>query len=280
MQVSTNRSVHSKTGKDKIEQYKWVMTGAPGELMYLAKTVLEIDHSYQRSAKNSRVLKLAKRWNWLACGVLTVAKRSGRYYVVDGQHRLMASLKRGDIERLPCLVFESSEMREEAVAFRDANKERRPITTFEQWNADLVAQDEATIFVHAMIENAGRTPAAKAGPDTVRCLTTIVSAARNTRGALNRVWPIVVQVCHGNTLHERVIAALLYIECNLVDGQSLTDKRWRDRLIKLGYKGMLDSANRAAAFYAKGGPKVWALGLVQEINKGSRTHMLSMRADS
>ncbi len=270
--------VHA-TGKTKVEQYKWLMTGAPGELIYLDKDALEIDHSYQRTAKNARVVRLARRWNWLACGVLTVAKRRGRYYVVDGQHRLMAALKRSDIERLPCLVFESVEMRDEAAAFRDANRERRPITTFEQWNADLVAQDESTMFAHAIITAAGRSPAQTAGPTTVRCLSAVVTAARSTRDELGRVWPLAVQVCQGNALHERVLGALMYLECNLVDGQSVADKRWRDKIVRLGYKGMLDASQRAAAFYAKGGPKVWALGVMQELNKGTRTHTLSMRGD-
>jgi hypothetical protein len=280
MQAATNPAVNPKTGKAKVDQYKWIMTGAPGDLLYLDKTVLEIDHHYQRHAKNARVLRLAKRWNWLACGVLTVAKRGSRYYVVDGQHRLMAALKRGDIDRLPCLVFESVDVRDEAVAFRDANKERRPITTFEQWNADLVAQDEATLFAHTLITDADRTPSQNAGPSTVRCLSSIVSAARFNREELVRVWPLAVQICAGNALHERVISALMYLECNLVEGQSMVDKRWREKLVRIGYKGMLDASNRAAAFYAKGGPKVWAMGIMQELNKGIRTHTLSMRGDA
>ena len=275
-----NDEINASNGMTKVEQYKWLMTGKPGDLVYLAKSALQIDHSYQRNAKNSRVLRLAKRWNWLACGVLTVAMRGGRYYVVDGQHRLMAALKRSDIESLPCLVFESAEMRDEAVAFRDANKERRPITTFEQWNAELVAQDEPTVFTHAIIMKAGRIPSNTAGPTTVRCLGALVAAARNTRKELEVVWPLVVQVCHGNVLHERVLGALMYLECNLVDGQSVVDKRWREKILRLGFKGIQDASQRAAAFYSKGGTKIWALGVMQELNKGCRTHTLSIRGDS
>lgn len=277
MQTETNQEVHVRSGKAKVEAYKWLMTGAPGELTYLAKTLLEIDHNYQRNAKNARVLKLARRWNWLACGVLTVAKRGDRYYVVDGQHRLMAAMKRADIDRLPCLMFETTQMRDEAEAFRDANKERRPITTFEQWNANLVAQDEATLFVHAIIANAGRTPSQATNASTVRCLTTIVNAARFNRKELVRVWPIVVHVCAGHTLHERVFTALMYLECNLIEGQSLSHKMWSEKIAHIGYQGVLDAVQRAAAFYAAGTPKVWALGVMQELNKGRRTRMLSLR---
>lgn len=279
MQEALSVELQPTTGKTKVEHYKWLMTGEPGELLYLNKNILEIDHSYQRNAKNARVLKLARRWNWLSCGVLTVAKRSGRYYVVDGQHRLMAALKRADIDQLPCLVFESSEMREEAVAFRDANKERRPINSFEQWNADLVAQDEPTEFANMLIMSSGRSIGESSGPTTVRCLSAMVSAARSTRAELIRVWPLVVQVCHGNALHERVFGALMYLECNLSEGHSVADKRWRDKILRIGYQGLLDAAQSAASFYAKGGPKVWAIGVMKELNKGSRRHTLSMLRD-
>lgn len=280
MTMQASSELNTRTGLTKVEQYKWVITGKQGELAYLPKAVLQIDHTYQRAAKNARVIKLAKRWNWLACGVLVVAKRGGRYYVVDGQHRLMAALKRSDIVELPCLIFESAEMREEAVAFRDANKERRPITAFEQWHADLVAGDEPTLFVNKLIESAGRTPAAAAKANTVRCLSSVVQAAREKRPELERVWPLAVELCAGEALHERVLGSLMYLECFSKDGQSVSDKRWRERVLKLGYQGVVNATASAAAFYSKGGPKVWALGVMEQLNKGLRSNLFSLRTDT
>lgn len=272
------QEVNTRTGLSKVEQYKWIIKGVPGELAWLSKHVLQVDHAYQRIAKDARVLKLARRWNWLACGVLTVALRGDVYYVVEGQHRLLAALRRNDIERLPCVVFRSVSVHDEAVAFRDANKERRPLNTFEQWNADLVAADEPTVFAQALITQAGRVPAATAGPGLVRCLSALVAAARQSREELVRVWPLAVQLCEGHALHERVFGALMYLECNL-DGQSVAGRPWRERCVRIGYKGMLDASQRAAAFYAKGGPKVWALGVMQELNKGMRTNQLTLRQE-
>jgi hypothetical protein len=189
----------------------------------------------------------------------------------------MAALKRSDIDELPCLVFASEEARDEAVAFRDTNKERRPITTFEQWNAELTAQDWATLYVNALITNSGRVPADQARPNSVRCLSSLVSAARNNREELDRLWPLITRLCEGAVLHERLFQALMYLECNLDEGQSLTNSRWAQKLLKIGHKGILDATARASAFYAKGGPKVWALGVMQELNKGSRVNVLAMR---
>ncbi len=50
MQEVISAEVNAKTGKAKVEQYKWLMTGKPGDLLWLAKTMLEIDHNYQRNA--------------------------------------------------------------------------------------------------------------------------------------------------------------------------------------------------------------------------------------
>lgn len=275
--MAGNQEVTGRTKKDKVEHFQWVMTGRPGELRYLNKQVLEIDHTYQRHAKNARVLKLARRWNWLACGVLIVAYRQGKYYVVDGQHRLLAALKRSDIDKLPCLVFASKEVIDEAIAFRDGNKERRPITTLEQWNANLVANDADTVFSDELIASIGRSPDRDSRATTVSCLNAIVSAARANRAELVRIFPLVAEVCRDNPFHARVFSAMIYLECNLDNGESLTSKRWSDRVRRLGYQGVLDAANRAASFYAKGGPKVWALGLLAELNKGNRQHLLSIR---
>lgn len=273
--------VNQSNKKNKIELYGWELKDAPGQLMLLNKNALVVDHSYQRKASHTRVIQIAQKWSWLACGVVLVARRKGdqRLYVVDGQHRVLAALKRSDIDLMPCLVFETSSAHEEAAGFYDANTGRRMPTTLEKWKAQLMRGDEATVFVDAMIRAAGRVPSAAAGPTEVRCLTALLRAATNDRELLVRMWPLVVEVCHGHVLHERVFEGLLLLESNLPEGQSLTRKRWRDKIMSIGYTGLLDAAQRASAFYARGGPKVWAMGMLEALNKGCRIRM-TMRGDT
>lgn len=271
--------VNHRVKKDKIEMYGWELKDAPGQMMLLSKNALVVDHSYQRKAILKRVLQIAQKWSWLACGVILVARRNGHLYVVDGQHRVSAALKRSDIETLPCLVFETDSAHEEAAGFYDANTGRRMPTALEKWKAQLMRGDEATMFVDAMIRAAGRAPSASAGPTEVRCLTSMLSAATKDRALLMRVWPLIVEVCHGHVLHERVFEGLMWLESNLPEGQSLTRKRWRDKLMSIGYTGLLDAAQRAATFYARGGSKVWAMGMLEALNKGCRIRMV-MRGDT
>jgi myo-inositol-1(or 4)-monophosphatase len=51
-------------------------------------------------------------------------------------------------------------------------------------------------------------------------------------------------------------------------GNGLDDKRLNRRLRDIGAEQLLEAANRAGAFYARGGAKVWADGMLNACNKG------------
>lgn len=275
MQPMMRNEVNPATGAAKVKQYGWELKDKPGTLVWLDKGELLVDHNYQRKASHKRVLQMAAKWSWVACGVIVVAKRKEdqRLYVIDGQHRAMAALKRADIELLPCLVFETESAKEEAAGFYDSNTGRGMPSTLEKWKAQLMRGDATTTFADALIRQAGRVPNNVAGPNDVRCLTALLRAVTADRELLVRMWPLVVEVCRGQSLHERVFEGLLWLEGNMPEGQSLTDKRWRERVLKLGFSGLLDAAQRAATFYARGGARVWGLGMLEAINKGCRIHL-------
>lgn len=275
MQAMLSNEISPVTRKSKVEHYGWELKDKPGELVWLGKSELTVDHSYQRGAQLRRVLHIAAKWSWLACGVVVVAKRRSdqRFYVVDGQHRVLAALKRADIDRLPCLVFETDSAKQEAAGFYDANTGRRLPTSLEKWKAQLMRGDTTTTYVDALIRQAGRVASNATGPGEVRCLTALLRAAEADRDMLGRMWPLMVEVCQGQTLHERVFDGLMWLEGRMPEGQSLTDKRWRERVTRVGFAGLLDAAQRAATFYARGGPKVWGLGMLEALNKGCRIHL-------
>jgi hypothetical protein len=265
------------TGQSKIESYGWKLKDAPGEMISLPKSMLAVDDSYQRDVSNNRAIAIAKNWSWLACGVLVVARRSSdqTYYVVDGQHRLNAARKRSDIDRLPCIVFETDDACQEAGGFYDLNTGRRPPTTFEKWRAQLLRGDLDTVFADRLIRDAGRIPSSSTtGAGEVRCLSTMLRMVQSNRMALVQVWPIVIEVCRDQTLHEILLQGLYWLETNLPEGQSLRDKRWRERVLQAGYDSLMEGARRAASFYARGGAKVFAKGMVEVLNKGRRIKLV------
>jgi len=271
--MKRNSEVHSIGNTDKIERYDWKLVDRPGELRWLNKHVLHIDDQYQRDANEAKIKALAREWSWLACGALLVAERDGVYFAFDGQHRWMAAMRRSDISDLPCVVFRTKGSKEEAEAFLRANKNRKPLTGLAKYRAALTAGHKAALLVERLITEAGRRASNDSSGGTVRALSLMMLHAEKQPLVLIRAWPIITEVCVGHSLHERIIDGLLYIENNLPDGQSLADKEWKRRLMRVGYAGLLSAANRFAVAYSRGGAKVWALGMVEEMNKGCRIHI-------
>lgn len=277
------RNETTNIGITKVLQFNWSMKDQPGRLCWINKDDLKVDHAYQRNAQNHRVLSIAQNWSWLSCGVIIVAvrreKNKMQCYVVDGQHRVLAALKRSDIEALPCLAFAVNDVSVEAAGFIDANAGRRMPTSREKWRAQILRGDDATVFCNMLVEQSGRLVSNFASAGTVRCLTSMLRAAAYDREKLERIWPLVVEVCEGQILHERIFDGMFYIETRLPKGQSMTDRRWRDRVKDVGYEALLEGAQRAATFFTKGGPKVWATGMLEVINKGRRT-VLALHDDA
>ena len=129
---------------------------------------LEVDPSYQRSIENPEsqalIAQIAHAWHWGRAQLLTVSRRDGRLFVVDGQHRLAAAKLRGDIQQLPCLIEEYTDVAEEAALFNDLNDRRRPVSALDKFRAAVVAGDADCIAIGAALERAGLTLAPHSNP--------------------------------------------------------------------------------------------------------------------
>lgn len=142
--------------------------GTLAVMQYCLPDQLEIDPRYQRSIENGEsqalIADIALNWHWGRAQVLTVARRDGRLFVVDGQHRLAAAKLRGDIQQLPCLIEEFSDVAEEAQLFNDPNDKRRPVNAIDKFRAALVAGDPDCVAIGAAMERAGLSLAPHTNP--------------------------------------------------------------------------------------------------------------------
>lgn len=261
-------------GMSKVARYAWGLKDEPGQLMLLSKHELYVDESYQRSANDAKILALARDWSWVACGALIVARRDGRLFVVDGQHRLLAARRRDDIKEMPCIVFATNDIHAEAKGFLQANTLRKPITSLDKFRALIITGDENAKLVDELIRSAGRYPSTAASATSVRCLSSMLAAAKNSREDLVRIWPLITKVVDGAPLHERILMALLFLEGRMPQGESLTDRKWASRLIEIGAERLMDAINKAAAYYAAGGARVWAAGVLDALNRGLRHRLI------
>lgn len=254
-------------GVNKVARYGWRLKDSPGEIAWVDKTILKINEEYQRSAIKNKIADITAEWSWLACGALIVAKRDGSLWVVDGQHRLLAAMRRSDIRALPCVIFETETIKDEAIGFLSANTNRRPVTAIGKHKALVASGDEAASFVSRILEAKGlRVVRVAKMKGHIKCLAWCVKRAAVDSGRFVRIIDLASEMCFRDEMpvHEKLLEGLWIIDCKI----GLNDPRLKRRVLEVGTKRLVDAAARAAVFYGGGGGKAWAEGILGEINKG------------
>lgn len=264
------------TALDKAKRYGWKITQNLGDMVWVSKRLLLVDHRYQRGEQKNKIAEIRRDWNWLACGVLTVGRRDdGSLWVLEGQQRLAAAKGRSDISELPCIIFDVADVREEARAFLDTNKKRKPVSHLDTFRAALVEGDPTATACWGLITGADYDIGKSAGR-TVSCVGLMQKLHRMDADALERVWPLVVQVSDGGFIHERLLEALWYLARNATP--DITLQPFSGKVVRIGRDELLEAAAKAAAYFTRGGGKVWAQGLMDRINKGARSNLLEWKS--
>jgi len=243
--------------------------GTKGNLMYLKKTDIKVPDEYQRELNNKKALQIAAHFRWDAFGALTVALRRNGYFVIEGQHRLAAAMKRDDVDLVPCVVFVKEEIKAEASAFLLQNTNRKPLTFYDRFKALEVNSDATAEFIIGLLDETGHklgTAHNRQGIKVVRCTALMYRWASTKPDALYNAWPLIAAVHGERTVGEQITEGLCYMEDKIPGVTS--DKRWRKRILDAGYDRLTNSIIAAKAFFTKGGAKVYATGIVKEINKG------------
>lgn len=269
----------TSNGLDKVARYGWAIKDAPGELRMVHKDALQIDSAYQRDVLHGKVKLIASSWSWIGLGALVVGERDGQLWVIDGQHRALAARKRSDISLLPCVVFKTDDVRTEARAFLDTNTGRKPVTTISKQKALVAAGDEIAVFIQQKFRenNLVATSYANAA-NQIKAMAWCNTRAAENKETFSLVLGFTASLCLVDQMpvHARLLEGIWYLNARC--GAGLADARLVKRLRDAGARTLLDAANRAAAFYARGGGRVWATGMLNEINKGLR-HKFAMDSD-
>ncbi len=265
---------HTNNGKtDKITRYGWTVADKRGVLKLISKHDLLIPDEYQRDLNEAKAKEYASSWSWFGCGVLVVAQRQdGLLYVVDGQHRKSAAMRRSDISELPCIVFETENLKDEAKAFITTNTGRRSMSAIEKLKGLSVSGDELAAFVVHQINMQGLRIAKTATKGKeIKCITACQKIASKNRNSFIESLSLCAELSEQSNepIAERVLFGIDYINSHVEGG--IADRRLRSRIIQVGSVALLEGANKAAAYFARGGEKVWADGMLSVINKGLRT---------
>jgi hypothetical protein len=256
-------------GVDKVERYNWKLADSPAELKWLPKEIIKIDNTYQRSLIKERVKQITANWSWLACGALIVACRKDTFWAVDGQHRVSASMRRSDIKALPCLIFNAVEIKDEAKAFLSVNSERKPISAIQRHKALIVSENLVAQRIQAKLDELGLSLTAdKKSFRYFACMAWAYQEARDDYDSFSTVLDITAQICEKSSepIKQTLVAGFAYINKRSVGG--LKNARILDRIQSKGAFKLHNAAIKSAILQNGGGARVWAIGILEELNKG------------
>jgi len=255
----------------KVARYGWIVKDRPGLQTVLSKALLTVDPQYQRhdsldqSIASAKVQRIASRWSWIALGVITVAEREGSFLVIDGANRVLAARRRSDIDLLPCIVFQTKDAAQEASGFLDANTERKPVSSVDKYKAALVAGDQSAINVRNRLINHNLTLDRNGrAPRSLKSIALLMRLEHDNPGALESALSVISKMVSDCPVREIMIDALVYLDLNVEGG---INGKLEKRVIAVGSDRLILGAKRAAAYFSRGGAKVWATGMLDEINK-------------
>jgi len=266
MQTMASETVNNV---DKVKRYGWIIQDSPGELRMLHKNILQIHPAYQRDLIPAKVKDITGRWSWVGCGAIVVGERGGDFWVIDGQHRVLSAKRRSDITHLPCIVFQTDGIRQEAEAFLVLNTGRKPVSSIGKFKAMIAAGDPAACLVNKTLEELGVSPRKTATKGReIKSLAWAVKRAQEDAKKFELIMRVASELCTDMPIREIILEGLWYINERISGG--IEEKRFAERLRFVGAKRLVVAAQKASAYFVRGGANTWAIGMMDEINKGLR----------
>ncbi len=130
----------------------------PGVSGNLPIDTLASGQPYQRPVERRDVKKLIQKWDARKLTPIIVSLRSGKFYVVDGQHRLEAirQMANGKNVAVPCLVYTGLTYEDEAEMYAELDQAKKRLTLPQSINALLESGSDAEIVeIKRLVEGSG-----------------------------------------------------------------------------------------------------------------------------
>jgi hypothetical protein len=169
------RTGEAAAGVEKRTKFAWSTANKKGIFMEIPKTQLNIDGRYQREqVSRGKVLEIARGWDWLMVGAISVIARSdGTYWVFDGGHRTRAAFYRDDINELPCMVHEIDDLTDEAKAFFVRNTMVSNVSAMARHRAAVCAVEPIAERVNELLDRCGLRVSDNKGADVIMCISEV-----------------------------------------------------------------------------------------------------------
>jgi len=258
----------------KREKFSWATGGTTGVFRWIDKRNLNIDGCYQReAASKAKILDIAREWDWLLLGAISVIERSdGSYVVFDGGHRTRASFYRDDIDTLPCMVYQVATLTNEAKAFVACNTMTSNVDAIDRHKASVCAEEPVAIRVSELLSSCGiciaKTPH---GTSQIQCIGAIASATKEDAATAKRCLLLCIELAteYNESVEGAVFSGLFRL------ARSIGDNMWRheERIKRHSQKEIAVRIRQYRAETGKGGQTIAAKAIMHLINKGLRNKL-------
>lgn len=204
----------SKPGK-KLPRFEWI-----------DPRTLYVEEAYQRDLSgNSTALvrKIVSRFNWsrFKPPICVRLPESGNILVcIDGQHTAMAAATHPNVEKIPVMVVDATDVASRAAAFVGHNRDRLSLTQMAIYHAELAAGDELAAIMDRACRAAGATILNKAvnlrsalpAGTTIAVGTIRTLARKQGEKALARVLGLLTKAGRGPIKADEIAAVALILE--------------------------------------------------------------------
>ncbi len=131
-----------------------------GKVAYLSSAVLISGLPYQPRVSQRQVNKLIRQWDSKFLTPLVVSLRDGKYYLIDGQHRLtvMRQMNGGKEVMFPCIIHEGLTYAHEAALYVSLDEAKGHLKLANSIKAKLESGSDAKVLdIEQRITDAGFT---------------------------------------------------------------------------------------------------------------------------
>lgn len=214
-----------------------------GRRAWVAITDTEVSPLAQREFKQWRVDHLVANFDPEQIGTPVVNHRDGKYFIIDGQHRIaaMRAVGWGD-QSVECEVYEDLTEAQEAEMFLKRN-DTLAVTAFDKFRISVRAGRRPEIDVERIIRDQGLRVARK-GPGAIRSPATLVKVYQNHGGQVLTAAIGTAYAAYGDLgLESRVIHGLGLMLSRYTDG-TVDLERLATKLgeLHLGVDGLIQAA--------------------------------------
>lgn len=121
---------------------------------FLSIDQLKIAPEYQREVSKSHIKKITDNFDPTILGTIVVSYRDGKYFIIDGQHRVLACKAKG-VQGIFATVLDGLTFEEEAEKFNHYNLERKSLTAQESFKSMLAANDQIAVAIETVLQTRG-----------------------------------------------------------------------------------------------------------------------------